>query len=145
MKYRLMGNKYLLLVLCLFFLFFVQSIIMVNGRVDLNDMKFGWCPILYFLCSMLGLSSVLLFSFIIRENNMISWLSKNTKTIFPMHGIMFSVFTGVLQVIFGFDEKLRDSLYLVWFFYSLLAVILCYPLSLVLCFSFPKLFNGKVN
>lgn len=108
-----------------------------NGRVDLYELYFGNDPILFVPAAIAGIVFVLSISTLFSAGSLSRWLSRSTIVIFPMHGLMFSLFTGVGVVLFGLTHDFKESS--MWFgvLYGLLALVLSYPTTLVIYRLFP--------
>nr|WP_161984184.1 acyltransferase family protein [Sulfuriferula plumbiphila] len=127
----------------LFLFSWVLIFTILNGEVDLNTMSFGNYKILYFLIAYLGIFSLYFFSISIPNNLVFKWLSKNTIIIFPVHLLMFSVFTGIAEVVFGMPHSFRESSVVWTVLFAVSALLLSYPASLFLYRYFPNVFGGR--
>ncbi len=115
----------------------------LNGEVDLNTMSFGNYKILYFLSAYLGIFSLYFLAVCIPTNLIFQWLSKNTIIIFPVHLLMFSVFTGIAEMVFGMPYSFRESSVVWTVLFAVSALLLSYPVSQFLYRFFPWIFGGE--
>jgi acyltransferase len=125
---------------------FVLTVILdvINGPVNLFELSFGKYPILFVPCAVAGIVSVLFISVVVRASDVSRWLGKNTIIIFPVHALMFSVFTGIAVTVFGFPYDFKESSLFYGFTYSALALILSYPTAWILYRLFPFVFGKRV-
>jgi acyltransferase len=98
-----------------------------NPGIDLAEMRFGASPVLFLPVALLGIAACLLASLCFAGNRLTRWLAANTLTIFPLHWLMFRVFTGVGIVIFALPRDFKDQSWLIGVGYALLALLLCWP------------------
>jgi len=127
------------LILFLLMLFLAR----INGEVDLNTMVFGNYKILYFLNGYLGIFSLYLFSVGLANNLITKWLSRNTIIIFPVHLLMYSLFTGIAVVMFGLPHSFKDTSIGWTILFSILALLLSYPVAVLLHQLFPSIFGKR--
>jgi acyltransferase len=69
--------------------------VLLNGQVDLANMRFGTWPALYLPAALVGIVAVLAASLLLPPSRMGNWLSANTLTIFPAHFLFLSLVRGV--------------------------------------------------
>jgi acyltransferase len=112
----------------------------VTGHVDLSHLAFGAYPVLYVPMGLIGISGTLAISHLLPASRVRRWLSLNTLVIFPLHFLMFSLFTGIAIEVFGSDPSFKTSTGLC-VLYTLLALLLCWPASVALRRFFPWLFH----
>jgi acyltransferase len=113
----------------------------VNGRVDMNTMQFGWLG-LFYAGALVGILLLVAGVQFLPENRLTRWISENTIIIFPLHQLMFSVFTGVgvrlLNLPPDFKESLAASLA-----YTLLALAFSAPTAYLLRRYMPFLIGER--
>jgi acyltransferase len=68
---------------------------LLNGQVDLANMRFGIWPALYLPTALVGIVAVLATSLLLPPSKMGNWLSANTLTIFPAHFLFLSLGRGL--------------------------------------------------
>lgn len=114
-----------------------------NGRADLYELYFGSHPILFVPGALAGIVFVSAISALFRAGTVTRWLSVNTIIVFPVHGLMFSLFTGVGVVVFGMPHEFKQSS--IWFgvLYAIAALLLCYPVSAFIYRFFPFVFGRR--
>lgn len=102
---------------------------LANGRVDLNQLRFGNWVGLYFVAAAAGIALVTLLAQRVRPNRVVDWLATNTLLIFASHMVTFSVLSGVAAVAgwrtadAGFGWALASSA---------IAILICVPLRALL-------------
>ena len=131
-------------VLALIMLAGVVYIANLNGEVDLNTLHFGHHRPLYFLGAYLGIVGLCYLSISLPARSVYQWLSSNTLIIFPVHLLMFSVFTGIAVMAFGLPRGFKESSYIWTMLFPALAIVLSYPVSLFAQRFLPVVF-GKVR
>lgn len=115
----------------------------INGKVDLSSLFFGSYKPLYFISAYAGIFSLFYFSLTLSSNAIFHWLSRNTLIIFPIHLLMFGVFTGIAVVVFGMPPSFKEGS-LVWTaLFAVLALLLSYPASLFLYRFFPQILGKR--
>lgn len=114
-----------------------------NGRANLYELYFGSRPVLFVPGALAGIVFVSAISALFRAGAVTRWLSVNTIIIFPMHGLMFSLFTGVGVVVFGLPHEFKQSS--VWFgvLYAIAALLLSYPVGALIYRFFPFVFGRR--
>ena len=112
----------------------------ITGPVDLNHVAFGPVAVLYLPMGALGTMSVLVASTLLPPSRVARWLSNNTLVIFPLHLLMFSVFTGVALRAFGLDPGFKETWW-IGMVYTVLALLLSWPAAIVLRRTVPWLFG----
>ena len=105
-------------------------VVKVNGRVNMNRLIFGNIA-LFYLGSVCGISLCVLLSQIIPKNKFSGWLSRNTIIIFPLHLIIFHVFTGIGVIMFNLDRSFRDSM-ICNILFVLGGVVVCIPTAYII-------------
>jgi acyltransferase len=103
-----------------------------NPGVDLANMGFGLRPAFYLPVALLGIAATVLAARSVPDNRLSRWLSDNTLYIFPLHWLMFRVFTGVGIVVFGLPRDFKDDSWLIGTGYAGLALLLCWPAAALL-------------
>ncbi|MFH1817300.1 MAG: acyltransferase family protein [Pseudomonadota bacterium] len=109
----------------------------INGDVDLNTLHFGSHPALFFLSAYLGIFALFYFSIGLPAMRVFRWLSQNTIIIFPIHLLMFSVFTGISVVVFGFPRDFKESSFIWTLLFPAAALLSSYPASAFIRRFFP--------
>jgi acyltransferase len=115
----------------------------INGEVDLNTLLFGSHRYLFLINAYVGILALFCFSISLPTHAVLQWLSNNTIIIFPLHLLMFSVFTGVGVVVFGMPHVFKESSLLWTGSFALLALLLSYPSALFLYRFFPAVFGKR--
>jgi acyltransferase len=109
----------------------------LNGSVDLNTLHFGNYRSLYFIGAYLGIFALFYFSIGLPATRVFRWLSQNTIIIFPIHLLMFSVFTGIAVVAFGFPHDFKESSFIWTLLFPAAALLSSYPASVFIRRFFP--------
>lgn len=109
----------------------------INGNVDLNTLQFGSHRALYFPGAYLGIFALFYFSIGMPATRVFRWLSQNTIIIFPTHLLMFSVFTGIAVVVFGFPRDFKESSFIWTLLFPTAALLSSYPASVFIRRFFP--------
>jgi acyltransferase len=135
--------KSMAITLALFMVAGVAYVAGINGEVDLNTLLFGSHRYLFLINAYLGVLALFYFSISLPANAVFQWLSKNTIIIFPIHLLMFSVFTGIGVVVFGMPHAFKESSFLWTGAFPLLALLLSYPSALFLHRFFPVVFGKR--
>jgi acyltransferase len=135
--------KSMAMMLALFMVAGVAYVAGINGEVDLNTLLFGSHRYLFLINAYLGVLALFYISISLPANAVFQWLSKNTIIIFPIHLLMFSIFTGVGVVVFGMPHAFKESSFLWTGSFALLALLLSYPSALFLYRFFPVVFGKR--
>ena len=114
--------------LILWFLLLILS--NANGKVDMAYVIFK-NPVLFGINAFIGIAALLMLSSLLPETKIAKFLSVNTIVIFPMHPLIFSLFTGIAVYIFNLPHSFQDNIY-TSIFYTTVAIILCFPVSFLL-------------
>ena len=130
-------------IVSLILLVLTLGLVFINQRVDLNNLSFGIYPILYIPTAFAGILFVFFISCIIPGNYLFKWLSKNTLIIFPLHVLFFSLITGTGVILFGLSHSFKDSSPIFNIAYSLFALLLSCPASILLHRFFPYIFKKQ--
>lgn len=109
----------------------------LNGSVDLNTLHFGNYRSLYFIGAYLGIFALFYFSIGLPATRVFRWLSQNTIIIFPIHLLMFSVFTGIAVMAFGFPHDFKESSFIWTLLFPAAALLSSYPASVFIRRFFP--------
>ena len=106
------------------------GMVWLNGRVDMNTMQFGnlW---LFYLAAGAGIVVTVAGAQFLPENRLTRWLAQNTMVIFPLHQLMFSVFTGVGVRLLGLPAAFKTTLAASLIF-TLLAIACSLPAAYLL-------------
>jgi len=123
-------QKYRHWYLCLASLVILMYGTLINGRVDMNTMQFS-NPILFYLTALAGILFTIQLSLIVKRNRLAIYLSDNTITLFPLHLIYFSVFTGVGIKIFSMGQGFQWT-YEYNVLYIVMAVLINWPISILI-------------
>jgi acyltransferase len=116
----------LLAILCIALLLLGYAVLL-NGQVDLANMRFGTWPALYLPAALVGIVVVLAVSLLLPPSRMGNWLSANTLTIFPAHFLFLSLVRGVAVALHLVPGDYQYGLG--WnIVSSALAIALCVPL-----------------
>ncbi|MBU0731004.1 MAG: acyltransferase family protein, partial [Proteobacteria bacterium] len=99
-----------------------------NTAVNLSGMKFGNLGYFY-LGAFSGISLTILLSRMIPHNHILDWISRNTIIIFPLHIVIFSIFTGIGVLFLNLDPEFNKTSTLSCFVYTFGAIITCIPIS----------------
>jgi len=126
-------------VLCGILLLTVKS----NGRVNMNRMQFGNLA-LFYLGAFSGIGVTILVSQIVHRNIFSEWLSKNTIVVFPLHTLIFSVFTGIGVIVLGIDHSFKDN-FMFTVLYTIGAFAVCFPTSYILTNYFPWIIGRRTT
>jgi acyltransferase len=135
--------KSMAMTLALFMVAGVAYVAGINGEVDLNTLLFGSHRYLFLINAYLGVLALFYFSISLPGNAVFQWLSKNTIIIFPIHLLMFGVFTGIGVVVFGMPHAFKESSFLWTGAFPLLALLLSYPGAWFLHRFFPVVFGKR--
>ena len=103
-----------------------------NPGADLANMRFGSTPALYLPVALLGIAACLLASLCWPGGALTRWLAANTLYIFPLHWLMYRMFTGVGVLAFGLPRDFKDQSWLIGLAYAGLALLLCWPAAAAL-------------
>lgn len=109
----------------------------INGDVDLNTLHFGSHRALFFPGAYLGIFALFYFSIGLPAMRVFRWLSQNTIIIFPTHLLMFSLFTGISVVAFGFPRGFKESSFIWTLLFPAAALLSSYPASALIRRFFP--------
>jgi acyltransferase len=113
----------------------------LNGRIDMAFMSFG-NPVLFIVNACLGIAILLILGSLLPITEGALYLSRSTIVIFPVHPIIFSVFTGIGMIIFRQPHDFQDSI--LWaVVYTCGAIIFSYPISIFFFRFFPIAIGGR--
>lgn len=118
------------------------GIVWLNGRIDMNTMQFGnlW---LFYAGAGAGIFLAVAGSQFLPENRLTRWLAQNTMVIFPLHQLMFSVFTGIGVRLLGLPATFKASLSASLVF-TLLALICSIPAAYLLRRFVPFMIGERI-
>lgn len=85
---------------------FVLSV--YNGPVDMNENHYG-NYFLFLASAICGIGMIVLISKMIKSNNLIGFIGKNTLVIFTLHGVAISINKGILKFVFGVNLNIFDQ------------------------------------
>ena len=98
-----------------------------NGRVDINQLRFGASAWKFILASLLGTSIVLFISPLAARSGPLRWMGRNTLLILCTHILVFFVLSGVASVLGLFEAGNKPGL--AWALgVSAVSIVLCVPL-----------------
>ena len=98
-----------------------------NGRVDINQLRFGASAWKFVLASLLGTSIVLLISPLAARSAVLRWMGRNTLLILCTHILIFFLLSGMASVLGLFAAGSKPGL--AWALgISVVSIILCVPL-----------------
>ena len=98
-----------------------------NGRVDINQLRFGASAWKFVLASLLGTSIVLSLSPLAARSGALRWMGRNTLLILCTHILVFFLLSGIASVLGLFPAGSKPGL--VWALgVSLVSIALCVPL-----------------
>jgi acyltransferase len=98
-----------------------------NGRVDINQLRFGASAWKFVLAGLLGTSIVLLISPLAARSAVLRWMGRNTLLILCTHILIFFLLSGVASVLGLFAAGSKPGL--AWALgISVVSIILCLPL-----------------
>lgn len=101
-----------------------------NGRVDINQLRFGASAWKFILAALLGTSVVLLASPLAARSAVLRWMGRNTLLILCAHILIFFVLSGVAAVLGLFPAGSKPGL--AWaLLVSVASIALCVPLRLL--------------
>lgn len=101
-----------------------------NGRVNMNRMQFGNLA-LFYLGAFSGIGLIMVISHIVPGNIFFEWLSRNSIVVFPLHLLIFSVFTGTGVKVFGLEYSFKEDL-IFSVLYTMGVMGVCFPVSHIL-------------
>jgi acyltransferase len=98
-----------------------------NGRVDINQLRFGASAWKFILASLLGTSIVLSISPLAARSGILRWMGRNTLLILCTHMLVFFVLSGIASVLGFFAAGGKPGL--AWALgVSAVSIALCVPL-----------------
>ena len=98
-----------------------------NGRVDINQLRFGASAWKFILASLLGTSMVLSMSPLAARSAVLRWMGRNTLLILCTHILVFFVLSGLASVLGLFAAGSKPGL--AWALgISVVSIALCVPL-----------------
>jgi acyltransferase len=101
-----------------------------NGRVDINQLRFGASAWKFVLAALLGTSVVLLASPLAARSAVLRWMGRNTLLILCTHILIFFVLSGAAAVLGLFPAGSKPGL--AWALcVSVISVALCVPLRVL--------------
>lgn len=101
-----------------------------NGRVDINQLRFGTSAWKFILAALLGTSVVLLASPLAARSAVLRWMGRNTLLILCTHILVFFVLSGVAAVLGLFPAGSKPGL--AWALcISVISIALCVPLRIL--------------
>lgn len=120
------GNAIALVVLALPWLVLAWR----NGRVDINQLEFGYSRIAFLFAAMLGTAMALCAAQLFMRLRWVQWIGRNTLLVLCTHLLVFFVLSGVASLLGGFDPSGPGP---VWAsFVSIVALLACVPMRAVL-------------
>lgn len=107
-----------------------------NGRVDINQLRFGASAWKFLLASLSGSAIVLMLSPLAARSSALRWIGRNTLLILCTHVLVFFVLSGIASMLGLFPEGRKPGLS--WALgVSIVAVALCVPMRAVLVHHAP--------
>jgi acyltransferase len=101
-----------------------------NGRVDINQLRFGAAAWKFLVASLLGTSMVLLASPLAAQSAVLRWMGRNTLLILCTHILVFFVLSGIASLTGLFPPGSKPGA--AWAItVSFVAIALCLPLRWV--------------
>ena len=101
-----------------------------NGRVDINQLRFGASAWRFILAALLGTAVVLLASPLAARSALLCWMGRNTLLILCAHILIFFVLSGVAAVAGLFPAGSKPGL--AWALsVSVISIVLCVPLRVL--------------
>jgi acyltransferase len=101
-----------------------------NGRVDINQLEFGYSRIAFLVASMLGTAMALCAVQLFKHLRWVQWIGRNTLLVLCTHLLVFFVLSGVASLLGGFGPTGPG---VVWaLFVSIVALLACVPIRAVL-------------
>jgi len=73
-------------------------IAMHNGRVDINQLRFGASPAMFFAAGLAGIALTLALSRLVQDWTPLQWLGRNTLLILCTHILVFFVLSGIVSL-----------------------------------------------
>lgn len=108
------------------------ALALANPGANLAAMSFGRTPALYLPVALLGIATCATASLCLPDTATTRWLAANTLYIFPLHWLMYRVFTGVGVLVFGLPRDFKEQSWLIGVAYAALALLLCWPVAAAL-------------
>lgn len=100
----------------------------INGNVDMNGNSYN-NYFLFILSAFLGIFVCIIISQAMGLYKITSYIGKNTLVIFTLHGIAFSVFKGILILVFKIDLRLMYDNLLINTIFSILIIAVLLPVN----------------
>lgn len=94
--------------------------------------NFGENYFYFYLAALSGILFWMQFSRLIRPNRLFEEIGKNTLVIFPLHLLLFPIFTGILVYLFKMPKAVLDNSSIVGLLYAVVAILLLLPVAWVL-------------
>lgn len=89
LSYAMFNNEFKIYLILLFTIPIFYYLALLNGRVDIRELKFGVFPILFPLIACLGIFILFLISKKLKPRPTYQWLAISSIVIFPLHLIVF--------------------------------------------------------
>jgi acyltransferase len=101
-----------------------------NGRVDINQLRFGASAWKFLVASVLGTAVVLLASPLVAQSAVLRWIGRNTLLILCTHILIFFVLSGVASMAGLFPNGTKPGA--TWAIaVSIISIALCVPMRWV--------------
>ncbi len=98
-----------------------------NGRVDLNQLRFGDSPLVFVVASLMGTGMVLLASPLAARSAVLRWMGRNTLLILCVHILVFFALSGVASLSGFFAAGAKPGI--AWALaVSMVSIVVCVPL-----------------
>ena len=113
----------------------------LNGPIQMVGHFYG-NPLLFLIFSIVGIVAIIYLSEAIPKNIVSEWISKNTIFIFPLHQLIFSVFTGIGVIIFNLPYGFKEHLIYI-ILYVAGSIFMCIPISFIFRKYAPALIGAR--
>lgn len=101
-----------------------------NGRVDVNMLRFGQSPLLFFVTALLGIFMAMCAARLLQPLAWVQWLGRNTLLVLCTHMLVFFVLSGVASLAGGFGQAGPGPGWAL--FVSAFALLACVPMRWLL-------------
>lgn len=132
-------NKiFLSFILFVVFVFSVES----NIPTNMSGMMYGNL-LYYYFGAFSGVFLLILLSSFIPQNRIFKLIAENTIVIFPLHIVIFSIFTGVGVLFMGLDSEFNRNSSVACYIYTAGAIIVCLPVAFLVKNYIPRAIGMK--
>lgn len=101
-----------------------------NGRVDINQLEFGYSRIVFLVAALLGTAMTLCAAQLLARWRWVQWIGRNTLLVLCTHLLVFFVLSGVASLLGGFGPGGPGPAWAL--FVSVVALLACVPMRAVL-------------